>query len=187
VFAGTRGAYTEDDLTDPTDLYGETKALGEVVAPGALTLRTSFIGRELRGRLGLLEWFLAQRGGTARGFTRACFSGLTTNAFAELLADLSTGDLAVPDGLWHVSSEPISKHDLLVLARDALAIDVEIVPDDQLALDRTLDSSRFRTQTGWAPPSWEAQLAKLAADPTTYPWRRWWSVLTDADQPQCVT
>jgi dTDP-4-dehydrorhamnose reductase len=55
-----------------------------------------------------------------------------------------------------------------VLARDALDVEVEIMPDSQLALDRTLDSSRFRAQTGWAPPSWEAQLVALAADPTPY-------------------
>ena len=37
--------------------------LGEVVdAPHSLTLRTSIVGRELRGCNGLFEWFLSQRG-----------------------------------------------------------------------------------------------------------------------------
>jgi dTDP-4-dehydrorhamnose reductase len=34
------------------------------------------IGRELKYKTGLLEWFLAQRG-TVRGFTHAIFTGLT--------------------------------------------------------------------------------------------------------------
>jgi dTDP-4-dehydrorhamnose reductase len=169
VFSGSRGGYTEDDLPDPGDLYGRTKLLGEVTTSGALTLRTSIIGRELRGGLGLLEWLLAQQGATVRGFTRARFSGLTTNVLAEVLAQIATGGLSIPDGLWHVSSEPTPKHDLLVLARDALGVEVEIVPDDELALDRTLDSGRFRSQTGWAPPPWPVQLAALAADSTPYP------------------
>ena len=49
-------------MPDADDLYGRTKLLGEVVGPGCLTLRTSIIGRELRGAHGLLEWFLASSG-----------------------------------------------------------------------------------------------------------------------------
>ena len=45
VFDGRRGGYREFDLTNATDLYGRTKALGEL--EDALTIRTSIIGREL--------------------------------------------------------------------------------------------------------------------------------------------
>ncbi|HEY3229779.1 MAG TPA: sugar nucleotide-binding protein, partial [Roseiflexaceae bacterium] len=48
VFAGRKGMYTEDDVSDAEDLYGRSKYLGEVGAAGCLTLRTSIIGRELR-------------------------------------------------------------------------------------------------------------------------------------------
>ena len=68
VFDGTRGGYTEDDVPDARDLYGRTKALGEIAYDNALTLRTSFIGRELDRNLSLLEWFLAQDGKTVKGF-----------------------------------------------------------------------------------------------------------------------
>ena len=62
VFSGRAGRYTEQDTPDATDLYGRTKHLGEVTGPGALTLRTSIIGRELNASQGLVEWFLAQQG-----------------------------------------------------------------------------------------------------------------------------
>ena len=52
VFSGRRGNYVEDDEPDPVDLYGRSKLLGEVTAPNALTLRTSIVGRELRGHWG---------------------------------------------------------------------------------------------------------------------------------------
>jgi dTDP-4-dehydrorhamnose reductase len=29
-----------------------------------------------------------------------------------------------------------------------------IVPDDRLVIDRSLDSTRFRQITGYAPPAW---------------------------------
>ena len=45
---------------------------------------------------------------------------------------------------------------------------MEIEPDDSLVIDRSLDSSRFRGETGWTPPAWETMLADLAADPTPY-------------------
>ena len=44
VFSGSRGNYREEDLPDATDLYGRTKALGEVIqSKYALTLRSSIM------------------------------------------------------------------------------------------------------------------------------------------------
>ncbi len=62
VFDGRRGAYRESDPSDARDLYGRSKALGETTATqAALTLRTSFIGRELKARShGLVEWLPRQ-------------------------------------------------------------------------------------------------------------------------------
>lgn len=166
VFSGHGGAYRETDLPDPTDLYGRSKLLGEVTGSGCLTLRTSIIGRELSGARGLLEWFLAQEG-TAPGYTRAIFSGLTTGALASLMGDvLEAGEPA--EGLWHVGSSPIAKHDLLVILAAAFGHEVEIVPDDSVEIDRSLDSSSFRAATGWSAQSWEDMAADLAADPLRY-------------------
>ena len=44
-----------------------------------------------------------------------------------------------PAGLCHVAAEPINKFDLLQLVRDAFGIDIEIEPDDELVIDRSLD------------------------------------------------
>lgn len=168
VFSGERGGYLEDDLPDARDLYGRSKLLGEVVdAPNAITLRTSIVGRELQGALGLFEWFLSQRGGRVRGFSRAIFSGVTTAVLAELIGDLIERPEQL-SGLWQVSAAPIDKLTLLIELRDALGIEVEIEPDDSLVIDRSLDSSRFRDETGWTPPAWETMLADLASDPTPY-------------------
>lgn len=168
VFSGDRGGYTEDDIPDARDLYGRSKLLGEVTdAPNSITLRTSIVGRELHGTAGLFEWFLSQSGGTVRGFSRAIFSGLTTTALADLIGDLIERRQPI-SGLWQVSAAPIDKLTLLRELRDVLGLEIEIEPDDSLVIDRSLDSSRFRSQTGWTPPTWQAMLADLAADPTPY-------------------
>lgn len=160
VFSGRKGGYVETDPSDAEDLYGRTKLLGEVYAPNALTLRTSIIGPELARKTGLLEWFLSQRG-TIRGFRRAIFSGFTTMEMARIMELVLTRHPPA-SGLYHVSSDPISKYDLLGLIRTALNFDVEIVPEDQYRCDRSLDSTRFRTEFGYRPPTWEAMVEELA-------------------------
>src|SRR5215211_5731510 len=68
VFSGRTGNYTEDDPSDALDLYGRSKFLGETVGEGALTIRSSIIGRERRTANGLVEWFLSQRGRRVEGY-----------------------------------------------------------------------------------------------------------------------
>lgn len=158
-------AYTEKDESDAHDLYGLTKRLGEVDAPRSLTLRTSIIGWELERSSGLLEWFAAQDGGRVNGFTRAIFSGLTTRALARVLAWLITEHPGL-SGLYHVSSEPIDKYELLRALRDVLRIDVEIVPIDEPVVNRALDSERIRHLTGLAVPSWNEMLTEYTTGRT---------------------
>lgn len=168
VFSGRRGDYREDDVPDAEDLYGRSKLLGEVDAENALTLRTSIIGRELRHHGSLLDWFLAQEGGTVRGFTRAWWSGVTTLHLAELVGRLLVRHPEL-SGVYQVAGRKISKHDLLVALRDALGLQVEIVPDDGFQIDRSLSGERLAAATGYRAPEWEVLLRELASDPTPYP------------------
>jgi dTDP-4-dehydrorhamnose reductase len=171
VFSGRKGSYGEDDVGDAEDLYGRSKLLGEVVVPPALTLRTSIIGRELANFASLLEWFLAQRGRTIKGFRRVLYSGVTTNQMAHLVGDLIEEHPNLT-GLYQVAGPWISKYHLLCLAREAFDMDVEIVPDDAEVNDRTMLGERFLAATGYRPPSWEEMLAEVATDPTPYQsWR----------------
>lgn len=171
VFDGRTGGYTEDSPPDARDLYGMTKALGDVSAPFALTLRSSFIGREIFGGAELLEWFLAQKGKKIKGFTRALFTGLATNKLAELVGELIEKH---PDlnGLYHVSSETLSKYDLLKLMKEAYKLDVEITPEDGFEMKRDLDGRRFEKAAGFSCPPWKVMMAEMAADRTPYgDWR----------------
>lgn len=167
VFDGVRGGYREDELTNATDLYGRTKALGEVAGPGCLTLRTSIIGRELSGTSGLVEWFLSRRGQSADGYTRAVFSGLTTAELSNVVLRIieQHADL---EGLYHVSAAPIDKYALLTLLDRAFRAGITITPRDVPVIDRSLDSGRFRRATDIVPPAWDAMIDAMAADATPY-------------------
>jgi len=152
VFDGAKGMYTESDVADAKDMYGLSKYLGEVHDPQAITLRTSIIGPELNSARGLVGWFLEQSA-VVKGFTRAIFSGLTTVELARVMRDfiIPRADLS---GLYHVSAQPICKHDLLLLLAHEYGKSVDIVPDGKLVIDRSLDSRRFREHTSYVPPSW---------------------------------
>lgn len=159
VFSGEKGMYLESDRADASDVYGLSKYLGEVGGDNAVTLRTSIIGHELRGGLSLLEWFLAQQG-SVKGFTRAVFSGFPTVELARIVRD-HVLPRPVLTGLYHVSAEPIAKYDLLQLIAAQYGKAIEIVPDDELVIDRSLNSNRFRAATGYIPPSWPELIARM--------------------------
>jgi dTDP-4-dehydrorhamnose reductase len=161
VFSGAKGNYTESDNSDAQDLYGRTKYLGEVDYPHAVTLRTSIIGHELDSARGLVGWFLEQPG-SVRGYRRAIFSGLPTVELARVIRDhvLTRPEL---QGVYHVSAAAIAKYDLLRLIAAEYGSLTEITADDAVVIDRSLDSSRFRNATGYAPPAWPELIRSMHA------------------------
>lgn len=159
VFSGGKGMYTEDDPSDAKDLYGRSKYLGEVDYPNAVTLRTSIIGHELNSAHGLVEWFLAQTT-AVRGYTKAIFSGLPTVELARVMHDFVLAENGLR-GVYHVSAEPIDKYTLLRYVARTYSRTIDIAPDDKLVIDRSLDSSRFRSATGYAPPAWPDLVAQM--------------------------
>lgn len=164
VFSGAKGAYTEADFPDADDLYGRTKLLGEVDYQNTITLRTSIIGHELSSNKSLADWFLSQSG-TVNGYRRAIFSGLPTIEVAKVLRDFVLPNTHL-HGIYHLSADPINKYDLLSLVANAYGKDITILPDEAVAIDRSLDSSRFQTATGFSPRPWTDLVASMHADHT---------------------
>lgn len=171
VFSGTRGKYSESDTPDCIDEYGKTKLRGEDCGTGSLVLRTSIIGRELKGSFGLLEWFLSEAGNEVRGFENAFFSGLSTNELARVVR-LVIEKHPLLKGLYHVSGERISKADLLDLINELFETRTTVKRVAEPFIDRSLDSSRFKAETGYTPPCWENMLSEIAGESDQYEkWR----------------
>lgn len=161
VFSGKKGNYCEDDQADARDVYGKTKHLGEVAGLGLVTLRTSTIGHERGTRFGLLEWFLAQE--RCKGYRKAIFSGLPTVEFARVVRDLVIPKSTL-EGLYHVGAEAIDKDALLRLIAKVYRKRIEIETDDQIVIDRSLDSKRFAVATGYRAPSWPEMIEAMHRD-----------------------
>lgn len=159
VFAGDKGDYSEFAPSDAVDLYGRSKFLGEVSYPHTITLRTSLIGHELQSAHGLIDWFLSQQG-QCKGFTRAIFSGLPTVVMAEMIRDvvIPRTDLF---GVYHVAAQPISKYHLLKLVADVYGKSIEITPDEQLIINRSLNADHFKLATGYVAPEWPELVRRM--------------------------
>jgi dTDP-4-dehydrorhamnose reductase len=159
VFSGIKGLYTEDDYPDAKDIYGKTKALGELCHEENLVIRTSTIGHELDSSYNLLNWFLSQKN-QCRGYKNAIFSGLPTIVIAEILINCV---LKYPNlvGLYNIAGEPINKFDLLSLISNVYGKNIDIVEDKKIVIDRSLDYTKFSNATAYKALKWECLIKKM--------------------------
>ena len=152
VFSGSKGFYKEVDEPDARDLYGLSKLLGEVVGENNLTIRTSIIGPELRSNNSLLCWFLSQKD-EVKGYQNAIFSGLPTIELSRVIYKYVIPNNHM-NGLYHISAEPIDKYSLLKMISKVYKHKINIIPDSNIRINRSLDSTLFRKITNYKPPSW---------------------------------
>lgn len=139
VFSGKVGNYAENDFCDADDVYGRSKALGEIAVEPHCTLRTSIVGPELKQNgTGLYHWFISQTG-EVHGYTKALWSGVTTLELAKAIFKVIDHELK---GLYHVTNgQPISKFDLLTLFNEYRKHKVKIIPHADHKVNKTLEKS----------------------------------------------
>ena len=159
VFSGRKGFYSEADLPDADDLYGITKSLGEINSKEHLTLRTSTIGHEPYSQNGLLEWFLSQEK-KCKGFKNAIFSGVSTQELGVILRDKILLNDRI-GGLYHLSSEPISKFDLLNLFKKYYSKDILIEEDKDFKIDRSLDGKKLNEAINYKSEGWDVMINRM--------------------------
>ena len=161
VFSGSKGNYPEEDFPDAIDLYGRSKLLGEVGYGNCLTLRTSIIGHELGTKNGLIEWFLSQDK-EVKGYLNSIFTGFPTVEIACILYNkVLKSDLK---GLYHLSSEPISKLELLKIVNRTYGKNLKIIRFENIKEDRSLNSAKFRNLTNYQPPKWVDLVSSMYED-----------------------
>jgi dTDP-4-dehydrorhamnose reductase len=166
VFSGDKGNYREEDIPDASDLYGRTKLMGEVVAQGCVTLRTSMIGHDPKLQNGLVSWFLNQKG-TCKGFSNAIFSGFPVTVLARIIRDYVVPHPKL-EGIYNLASSPISKFDLLRLISEIYDTSVTVIPDNSIKINRSLNASSFNTATQYVAPSWGELITVMRDDYSRY-------------------
>jgi dTDP-4-dehydrorhamnose reductase len=163
VFSGGKGSYTEADFKDPIDIYGYSKALGEIDSPQLLHLRTSIIGRELQSNASLIEWVLSHKPGSKiPGYTNHFWNGVTTLQLAKTFLGLVDNE-SFESGTFHfVPKNWISKYDLVQEIARAFGREDLIVEKftAEVATNRTLETiNKSRNLRFWKNSGYEEPLS----------------------------
>jgi dTDP-4-dehydrorhamnose reductase len=157
VFSGkSKGGYLENSFKDADDIYGRSKALGEIDSKLHLTIRTSIIGPELKQEgQGLLHWFLKQEG-QVTGFLSAYWSGITTLQLAKVIYDIILKSNI--SGIHHITNNSkISKYDLLLLFKETWNKSTIIIKGE----GKFVDKSFIDTMNVAKIPSYKDMLIEL--------------------------
>jgi dTDP-4-dehydrorhamnose reductase len=168
VFDGLKGQYIENDFPNATDLYGRSKALGEVGhLKNVLTMRTSSIGREVFPHGGLLEWFLSNQGKAITGYSKAIYSGFPTHRLAKIISDHL---LPKPElhGILHIASLPVDKLTLLLMIKEHFNLKIDIGENNTVLVERSLNCDLFQKAAHYKPLAWKDMLTDLEVDFETY-------------------
>ncbi len=146
VFRGDRGStYQSATAPDASDAYGWSKLQAErvlITRPNTIVIRTSIIGPSSGPASGLLQWFLAQpQGARLSGYTNHFWNGMTTLQWCveveRLLAAPDTSEGRLLQFGW---PEGCSKHEMLLMFRDAFRPDISVAPVEHgAAVDRRLE------------------------------------------------
>ena len=159
VFSGQKGYYNETDFRDADDVYGRSKALGEIMNSKDLTIRTSIIGPELKSNgEGLFHWFMHQHGGI-NGFKTAIWGGVTTLELAKMIDYVLDRDIT---GLVQLSNGVrISKYDVLNLFKEVWGrTDITVLPYDGNGVDKSIARSEH---LNYHVPEYREMLEELEA------------------------
>lgn len=82
------------------------------------------------------------------------YSGFPTIEMVNIVSNYVIPNKTL-SGLYHLSSDAISKYDLLHIMKDVYKKETKIKSFDGFVLDRSMNSDKFKEATGYIPPSWE--------------------------------
>jgi dTDP-4-dehydrorhamnose reductase len=167
VFSGNRGNYLDNDFADAEDIYGKSKALGEVDSLNTLTIRCSMIGRELYNFTELFEWLKKNKNKKIEGYSKVFYSGITTVRMGKILNQILKKNLNL-SGIYNISSTPISKFDLLVKLSNAFNLNVDVKQNKNNKSNKVLISEKFTEITGIYPPNWDDLISEFKEDCNKY-------------------
>ena len=142
VFSGAEGKYLESSPHNAYDAYGKSKSLGEAKSEHVMHLRCSLVGPEGEGRQSLFfEWVRASvPGSQIIGYVNHHWNGLTSFAFAKIVAGVLESDTFIPGTHHLVPADQLTKYELIKLELELLKredVQVEAFQAEEI-IDRTL-------------------------------------------------
>ena len=163
LYADTNKLSCENDKIRLEGPYAASKFLGEVKNNNSLTIRTSIIGHQLHNNNSLVEWFLSYEGATVNGYSNVIYSGLPTTEISKIIHEKIIPNVNLK-GIINISSNPISKFELLKIIKNYYNKKVKINVDNSVISNRSLDSNLFNNKTGYLAPDWDVLVKEMFND-----------------------
>lgn len=139
VFDGTAAPYTESSPPAPSyGLYGYAKLFAdEVVKERSQVFRCCLIGEELcEDSFQMFTWFKRQK--SVGGYTNWIITPITGVEFGNVCWRILAEDIKIAPNLLHLAMPAISKYAILHQYKELNALDIELVPDGSVQVDKTL-------------------------------------------------
>ena len=163
VFSGEKGNYFDNSTPDADDIYGLSKSHGEVKSNNTLTIRCSIIGREIFNHTELFEWLFSMKNKKIEGYKNVIYSGVTSTWMGKTINHIIKNKIEL-NGIYNISSIPISKYDLLVKLSDIFNLNVDILLNSNIKSNKVLISKKFTEITGINSPNWSDLIVDFKAD-----------------------
>lgn len=137
VYSGNKGSYTETDVYDAYDWYGQTKRHDDL---RSTVMRISFIGEERYNKTGLLEFAFKNANKQVTGYTNCLWNGVTGLEIAKLIERMVRNDgISFWNGTRHIYSQTtVSKYELICLLNDIYDLNMTIIPTDAKNISGTV-------------------------------------------------
>ena len=149
VYTGSKGNYNEDDVYDVNDVYGMSKAMGEV--SDVCIVRTSIIGEEINNGRSLVEWVKSESGNSIFGYTNHFWNGVTCLQFAKICDQIISKNLFW-EGIRHFHSNKLDKFELVSLINEVYSLKIDISKKETKSpCDRSM-TSKFKLEDFNIPP-----------------------------------
>ena len=163
VYSGNKGNYLDSDIPDAEDNYGKSKASGEISSENTLTIRSSMVGREIFNKTELLEWVVSNKNKKINGYENVIYSGVTTLWMSKTIVKIIK-ELPELNGIYNISSEPISKYDLISKINKHFKLNIDIEADRSFFSNKSLNSNKFFLKSKIKKPDWDEMLINLYND-----------------------
>jgi len=163
LYCDTNKLSCENDKINLGGPYAASKFLGEVENNNSLTIRTSIIGHQLKNNTSLVDWFLSNECKAVNGYANVIYSGLPTTEIAKIFHNfiIPNRDL---NGIINISSNPISKFELLKKIKKYYQKKINIISDESIISNRSLNSNLFCNKTGYLVPDWDILVKEMYDD-----------------------
>jgi dTDP-4-dehydrorhamnose reductase len=108
----------------------------------------------------LVDWIISKKNQTIEGYRDYMFSGLSMTSLARAIIEVIDKDSDMA-GLYHLSGPKISKLELLEMLSETLKLDVKVRAVNGQVIDRSLDATRFYSDTGLDIPTLESMMLEV--------------------------